>query len=183
MSNFIPVESRFGVQPIGQSNAKAPSTFQVGQSPSYAQEHPLGTIIRAYDSTLGEGEFIYLQGVGSTLVGSLVQWNNQVTPPTTTLAASTAALNGPLAVSMSANVLSQWGWYQVAGIAVIRKGAVKISPSSRLFVSASGTVSSASVAGKQVFNAISVNTATVASATSTIQASIMRPFMEPIATP
>ena len=32
------------------------------------QLHPLGTIVRAYDPTYGEGEFIYLLGVASTAI-------------------------------------------------------------------------------------------------------------------
>ena len=39
------------------------------------QNHPLGTIVRGHDPTYGEGEFIYLQGVASTIVGSIVEYN------------------------------------------------------------------------------------------------------------
>ncbi len=181
MSNFIPVENRLGIQPISQSNAKLPSQYQVGQSQDFGQAHPLGTIVKAYDTTLGEGEFIYLQGVASTVVGSLV--NYDPVNATTTLVPSTASLNKPVAVAMSANVASQYGWYQIAGAAVIKKTAVAISPASKLWVSATaGRVYATSVAGKQVLNAITVNAATVASATSTITALIQRPFMEPVST-
>lgn len=88
---------------------------------STVQNHPLGTIVRARDATLGEGEFIYLQGIGSTVVGSIVNYdNNYVT------ALDSAAVTGPsrpLAVAMSANVASQYGWYQISGLAVATKSA------------------------------------------------------------
>jgi hypothetical protein len=181
MSNFIPVENRLGIQPISQTNAALPSQYQVGQSPEFGQAHPLGTIVRAYDTTLGEGEFIYLAGVSATAVGSLVYYNPLA--GTSTLTPNTGSTNYPVAVAMSANLKTQYGWYQINGVATILKTAVKISPSSKIWQSATtGRVFSTSTAGKQIFDAISVNAATVASGTSTIQVLIQRPFMEPIAT-
>lgn len=180
MSNFIPVENRAGIQPIAQTNGALPSQYQVGQSQAFGQAHPLGTIIRAYDATLGEGEFIYLEGVASTVVGSIVEYDP--VNATTTLAPATASLNNPLAVAMSANVASQFGWYQIGGVAQIAKTAVKINPASKIFLAGSGQVNSTSVAGKQVFNAKTVNAATVTSAATLLNVLINRPFAEPIAT-
>jgi len=181
MSNFIPVENREGIQPIAQTNAALPSQYQTGQSQFFGQAHPLGTIVKAYDATLGEGEFIYLAGVSSTVVGSLVSYDPL--NGTTTLVPNTASLNNPVAVAMSANLKTQYGWYQIAGVATIKKNATKISPASKVSVSSTaGRVVGGSVAGKQILNAISVNAATVASATSTVTVLIQRPFMEPVAT-
>jgi hypothetical protein len=181
MSNFIPVENREGIQPIAQTNAALPSQYQVGQSVSFGQVHPLGTIIRAYDATLGEGEFIYLEGVASTVVGTLVTYNNLA--GTTTFVPNTAGQNAPVAVAMSANVANQFGWYQIAGVATISKTATKVSPGVVLSISATaGSVAGGCVAGKKVINAVSVNAATVASGVATIQAQIDRPFMDPVAT-
>lgn len=181
MSNFIPVENRIGIQPIAQTNGALPSQYQVGQSQLFGQAHPLGTIVRAYDATLGEGEFIYLKGVASTVVGSLVEYDP--VNATTTLAPNTGKLGNPVAVAMSANVANQFGWYQIAGVAVIKKNATKINPASKIAVSSTaGSVVGGSVAGAAVFNAISVNAATVASATGTVNVLIQRPFLEPIAT-
>ena len=86
---------------------------------STTQKHPLGTIVRAVDATLGEGEFIYLKGVASTVVGSIVNYDDNYQT-----ALDTAAVTGPsrpLAVAMSANVASQYGWYQISGLAVATK--------------------------------------------------------------
>ncbi len=81
---------------------------------STTQRHPLGTIVTAYDPTYGAGEFIYLLGVASTAVGSWVTYNAD--DFSTTLLVANAI--GPVAVSMSANVASQYGWYQISGKAV-----------------------------------------------------------------
>ncbi len=79
------------------------------------QLHPLGTIVKATDPTYGEGTFIYLKGVASTAVGDVVNFDQY--NGTTTRAV--AATRGPLAVAMSANVASQYGWYQLVGCAVV----------------------------------------------------------------
>lgn len=97
--------------PVGSQQIATTSTTQL---------HPLGTIVRAKDATLGEGEFIYLLGVASTVVGSIVNYDGAGFQT----ALDTAAVTGPsrpLAVAMSANVASQYGWYQISGLAVATK--------------------------------------------------------------
>lgn len=178
---YTPVENRLGIQPVAQTNAALPSQYQIGQSPFFGQNHPLGTIVRAFDPTFGEGEFIYLKGVVSTVVGMLVTYDP--INATTTLATNTTKQGNPVAVAMSANVAGQFGWYQIEGVAVIKKTAVAVPPASKIAVSATaGRVLSGSVAGAAVFNAKTVNAATVASATSTINVLLDRPFLEPLAT-
>lgn len=83
------------------------------------QRHKLGTIVRADDPTYGGGEFIYLKGIGSTIVGSGVVYNDSFT---TALASITLNVPTPVAIAMSANVANQYGWYQIAGRAVVAKG-------------------------------------------------------------
>lgn len=78
------------------------------------QRHPLGTIKTAFDPTYGSGEFIYLKGVASTAIGSWVTYN--LDDGSTTLLTANAI--GPVGVAMSANVASQYGWYQISGKAV-----------------------------------------------------------------
>lgn len=138
--------------------------------------HALGTIVRAKDSTYGEGEFIYLLGVGSTVVGSVVTYN--ATTWQTALAGTTAAQGDPVAVAMSANVASSYGWYQISGLAVVKKTAVKISPQVKLYVSGTaGRLYATASAGKLVHGAKSANLTTVASATSTVAVLINRPHL------
>lgn len=75
------------------------------------QLHSLGEIIRAVDPTREAGEFIYLKGVASTVVGSWVLYNPD-DYSTSLLAANDI---GPVAVAMSACVASEFGWYQISG--------------------------------------------------------------------
>lgn len=82
---------------------------------STTQNHPLGFRIRAVDATYGEGEFIYLKGVASTAAGDVVTYDTKGAATVRTVAAS----RGPMAVAMSANVASQYGWYQILGSAVV----------------------------------------------------------------
>ena len=84
---------------------------------STTQKHKLGTIVRAVDPTYGEGEFIYLLGVASTTVGAFVTYNVG-TGYQTALATSAVGVPNPMAVAMSANVASQYGWYQISGLAI-----------------------------------------------------------------
>ena len=141
------------------------------------QKHPLGTIIRAQDPTYGEGEFIYLLGVASTVVGSVVTYN--ATTYQTTLVPNTANLNSPVAVAMSANVAAQYGWYQIEGLAVIKKTAVAVNAQVPIYISATaGRVKSTAASGKQIVNAKTANLATVASGTSTVTVLINRPFAQ-----
>jgi hypothetical protein len=117
------------------------------------QNHALGTRVRAVDPTYGEGEFIYLKGVASTVVGSVVTFDQY--GGSTTLAPSTANLGQPVAVAMSANVASQFGWYQIAGAAVAATNGT-LTTGSPVFLAGSGQLTSTAAAGKQVLGARSV---------------------------
>lgn len=119
--------------------------------------HPLGKKIRAYDPTYGEGEFIYLVGVTSTVVGSVVTWggNSSGTPTfQTALAPATAGLAQPLAVSMSANVAGQYGWYQISGAAVAATNGTLAAGPAAVYLAGSGQLTSTQANGKQVIGAI-----------------------------
>lgn len=160
---FTPLETRAGIQPIAVSSAN--------------QNHPLGTIIRAYDPTYGEGEFIYLLGVAATVVGSVVTWGGQSSgTPTfqTALAPSTANLDQPLAVAMSANVAGQYGWYQIGGNAVVATNGTLAAGPGPVYLAGSGQVTSTQANGKQVLNAVNV-TATGTPAAGQAVVEINRP--------
>lgn len=167
---YTPTNPEAGIQPIAQAAATG------------TVNHPLGTCIRAYDPTFGEGEFIYLYGVASNIVGAVVSYN-QLTG-ITTLLANTTDLALPLAVSMNANVSVTTGsWYQIRGAAVIKKTAVKVSPAVKLYISGTtGRVMSTVATSKQLMSVISINAATVLSAVSTITAQIVYPTAQPFGT-
>jgi hypothetical protein len=84
---------------------------------STTQNHPLGTIVRAKDPTYGEGEFIYLLGVTGTTAGIFVTYSVGLGHQTK-LGLSIVSTSEPIAVAMSANVGSSYGWYQISGLAI-----------------------------------------------------------------
>jgi hypothetical protein len=165
--NYVPSTPEAGIQPIQQVSVTV-------------QKHPLGTIVKAYDASNGEGEFVYLPGVASNIVGALVTWNPVA--KTTTIVTNTAKLGWPVAVSMAANTsASSYSWYQVSGVAQIKKTAIVAGIASRLYISATaGAVFVTSTAGKLVQGALTCNS--VLSAATYTLALINRPCMEGIAT-
>jgi hypothetical protein len=163
MATWVPVTPRLGLQAITET--------------STTQQLPLGTVITANDidtSGQGTGEFIYLLGVAATVVGSVAEYN--ATTYQTTLSTNTANKVGPVAVAMSANVASQYGWYQIGGYAVVKKTGVIVLPGVALFQSGTtGRVMSTVASGKQFLGMRSANLASVVSATSTVAVMLDRP--------
>ena len=163
---FTLMENLLGLQPIALSSA--------------VQNHPEGTVVRALDPTLGGGEFIYLKGVVGTTTGMAVTYDPVNHTTTLVPTAADNKLAQPIAVAMSANVASQWGWYQIGGCAVIKKTATKVLANVALYLSGTaGRLQSLSAhSGAQVLNCRTVNAASVLSAVSTITAVIDRPFLQ-----
>lgn len=144
---------------------------------STVQKHPLGTVTNGWDPTYGEGEFIYLLGVGSTVVGSLVKYSASTWQ--TVLTTNQQFRGEPVAVAMAATVASEYGWYQIGGNAVIKKTAAAVAPQVALFLSSSaGRVKSLTSSGMQVLGARSANLATVTSTTSTVIVTLDRPHLQ-----
>jgi hypothetical protein len=148
------------------SNAwKITASNLVGAQPvdetSTTQRHPLGTIITASSDTFGGGEFIYLRGIGSTVVGSVVNYDNSYTTALNTTGLSTPR---PLAVAMSANVANQYGWYQISGIARVVK-------SNALSLAVGSCIATSSGAAIVVASGLIVNGAVVAAAASAVASS------------
>lgn len=141
------------------------------------QKHTIGTMVRASDPSFGEGEFVYLLGVTGTIVGSLVTYD--ATTGQTALTTHVPVQARPVAVAMSANVGTQWGWYQINGLAVIKKSAVLIAAQVTLALSATtGRVKGTSTSGLQIANARSANLATISATVSVITAHINRPHLQ-----
>lgn len=174
MANWVINDQRLGLPQI--TDISASSTPAV----------PPGTIVRATDTTGGAsttaygiaGEFIYLAGVGSTTAGNLMTYNPSAN--TTTLCPSTAGLAQPVCVAMSANTgVATYGWYQIAGVATIKKTAIKVSPNVAVWISGTaGRIFATATTGKQVLGARTVNAATIASATSTVLVLLNRPHAQ-----
>ena len=129
---FHSTENTIGLQPIAETDT--------------TQNHPLGTIVKAEDPTYGAGEFIYLLGVASTAVGSVVLYNPD-DHSTSLLAANDI---GPVAVAMSANVASSYGWYQIKGKAVGKVLASFADDANCYGTATAGSLDDAIVAGDRV---------------------------------
>ena len=139
---------------------------------STTQNLPLGTIVQGIDETYGAGEFIYLKGVVSTVVGSAVTYNAD--DFSTALLAANAI--GPVAVAMSACVANEYGWYQIQGKAVIKAGTV--ADNGNVYATATaGTVDDAIVAGDRVKGAKFASADGTPSA-GLAECEISRPFMD-----
>lgn len=138
--------------------------------------HPLGLIVQAKDfgaNQNGQGEFIYLKGVASTAVASWVTYN--LDDGGTALLAANAI--GPVAIAMSANVASQYGWYQIQGKAVGKALAGFVDNANVYATATAGSVDDAVVAGDRVKGAVGAS-ALDFPATGTAEFEIARPFMD-----
>lgn len=140
---------------------------------STVQNHPVGTIVDADDPTYGAGEFIYLKGATSTIVGDWVTYNAD----DGTTARLVANAVGPVGISMSANAAStSYGWYQIGGKA-IGGCLTAFADNGFVFITASpGRVDDASVAGDLVNLAKGAST-TVADS-NLAEFEISRPFVD-----
>lgn len=168
-------ENRAGLLQI--ANTDSGVTMPNGTSAIPTPPATLGMVCRASDPTYGEGEFILLVGVANTVVGSLVTYN--ATTYQTALSPNTANLAQPVAVAMSACTAGLFGWYQIGGLAVIKKTAVAVNAQVPVYQSATtGRIMPTAASGKQVLGARSANLATVASTVSTVIVSINRPHMQ-----
>lgn len=151
--------ARLGLQPIADTSTQ--------------KNHSLGTIETAEDPTYGVGEFIYLPGLAATAIGSWVTFNQD--DNSTTLLAANAI--GPVAVAMSANVASQYGWYQISGKAIGLCLAGFVDNANVYATATGGSVDDAVVAGDRVKNAKGASAIGTPSG-SFAEFEISRPFMD-----
>lgn len=164
-----------GVMQIG--NTDAGTTYPNASSAAPSSPMKLGMIVFADDPTYGEGEFILLPGVASTVVGSVVTYNT--TAYTTALAAVGTNKPQPIAIAMSANTsASTWGWYQISGVAVVKKTCtVSFAAGATLGVLTIGLVA-ASGTGKEVEGALVAAVASATAGRTTVAVVMNRPRMQ-----
>lgn len=137
------------------------------------QRHPLGTIVRGWDPTYGHAEFVYALGVASTAVGSIVTYDP--TTYQTTLCAVGGSIPRPIAVAMSANVASQYGWYQISGVAVCKKTCtVSLAAGAAVGVLTTGLIAGTGSA-KEIQGAVVAAVASATAGRTTVQVMIQRP--------
>lgn len=121
---------------------------------STTKKHELGTVVRATDTTYGEGSFIYLAGVASTAQGDLCFYDSK-TGATVRAEHGATGSNGPAGVAMSDNVASQYGWYQIEGATPV-KAATVAANASLFLTSTGGQIDDAAVANDVVDGIVSV---------------------------
>ena len=149
---------------------------QAIEDTSTTQKVEIGSIIQGIDPTYGAGEFIYLKGVASTTVGAPVTYNTGSF--TTALAPVGANLAQPIAFAMSANVASQWGWYQISGIAVAKKTCtVSLAANAKVGILTIGLLAGTG-SSKEINGALVAVVASATAGRTTVQLVINRPVMQ-----
>jgi hypothetical protein len=144
---------------------------------STVQNLPLGTVVRALDATYGEGAFIYLKGVASTAVSDAVIYDVKAATTTRT----TASTSGFIAIAMSANVANQYGWYQIAGEAVVNAVASVVAAKSVAQTATAGSLGPGTTGITPVYNA-TAKTATDTPTAGFAQVQINRPWVSAFTT-
>lgn len=174
-------DTTIGAPDINTITTVAPGT---GNLPSVTYEPQIGEIRKAWDSTLGAGEFIYLKIPASTTlsVGTLVYWTYGYAAVVLPALATSKNTLWQVAVSMNAVASSssvQYGWFQIQGQGTVLKTAVAVTPYVPLYASGTaGRVKVLTSAGGQIVGMRSANAATVTSTTSTVVVFLNRPQMQ-----
>ena len=115
-------------------------------STSTVQHEVVGS--RVFDN-LGN-QYIYLLGLAATAAGTWVTFNESYAT-----ALLTGDAIGPVAISMTANIGSQWGYYQISGINTIAVTDT-IAADKQLYIDGTdGRADDADVAGDTIIGAIS----------------------------
>lgn len=138
--SWVITESQLGFPGIGA----VVDTGAIGYSAD--NKPPVGTIVRAQHSTYGAGEFVFLEGVASTVEGSVVVYN--MDDGSTTLAAANAV--GPIAVATAATVADTFGWYQIGGKGVAKVATGFADNADCYLTSTAGTIDDTDVAGDYI---------------------------------
>lgn len=114
---------------------------------------PIGFMQQFYDDTLGSAEFVYMPGVaglvaGDTVVLDLTPGAQQVIRHTSVTYKNSGR---PVGVAIGAPQAGQYGWFQIAGVAIANVAAGSaVGPA---YGSATaGQLSSTAAAGDQILN-------------------------------
>lgn len=162
MADWVHITPRLGLQPIADT--------------STTQNHPLNTCVKAKHETYGEGEFIYKKGVASTIATDWCTLNAD-DGGTTRLVADAV---GDVGIAMSANVASQYGWYQIKGKAIGGSGGAIVDGAAIYIFAGTALVDDAVVDGDMVHNAKCIST--VAGAAITGEFELNYPYTDNITT-
>lgn len=160
MSDFRIADGGFNGQNIDENSA----TLQ----------DQLGREVMALDQAstdYGFGCFVYLKGVASTVIGSVVTFERG----TYETALATANAIGSIGVAMSACVAGEYGWYQISGRAVMKVLASFTADKVAYLTATAGSVDDTVVVGDEIMHNFSL-TAIDTPSTGLAEVSIDRPF-------
>lgn len=136
---------------------------------------PVLTRVRGTDSNGGSAEYIYLAGVATTIVGSVVTYGSL----TGLTALIVADMSGPVAIALSINAAATtFGWYGIQGVfstdVVANSAAVASTAKNPGRETTDGKVGDGRAAGDEINNFFQL-TATTAAAI--VQCMIDHPFV------
>lgn len=172
---------------IGAINTGAYTTVAPGIAnlPSTILEPQLGEIRKAWDTTLGAIEMIYLKVPTSTAItaGLLYTYTAGYTAAVLPVLATSKNTGDFVCVAVSAlasdSVNVNYGWFQIQGQATVFKTAVQVLPNVVVYASATaGRIKVLTSAGGQITGMKTFNLATVTSTTSTVLCYLNRPTVQ-----
>lgn len=173
---------------LGCVNAGVYTTTAPGLTilPGAVLEPAVGEIRKAFDTSNGAIEVIYLKVPTSTAitVGLLYQWTTNAYTAAALPALATSKNTGHQVAVALATLASDatnvnYGWFQIQGVATVLKTAVTVSPDSVVYASATaGRFKVLTSAGGQITGMRTANAATVTSTTSTVLCYLNRPAMQ-----
>lgn len=181
-SNWIDIDTQLGWPAPGivwqsEGTSITGTAVGVGGIPT----PPIGTVARYRDvgsTSLGAGEFIWLVGVDSTVLGSAVTFDlsTGTIQGQTVLWAGTANTGRPLAFATAATVGGTAGWYQIGGTAIVATSGT-VADGNPLYYATTGVIGASGVNGKQVL-ACCASSANGVPATNQSLATMDRPFVQ-----
>lgn len=108
-----------------------------------AKRNALGTVCRDEAGN----QYIYLQGIGSTVIGSAASYGLAAGPYVTAL--TVTGVRGPIAIALAAVLASQFGWYQIGGLASALFNGAAVT-GAMVFSASTGKVDDAVVSGDRI---------------------------------
>jgi len=102
-------------------------------------------------------EYVYLQGIASTVVGSVVLFGNSTAANFYVTALSATGAKGLVAIAMGAIVASKFGWYQIRGLASANFNGAAVA-GAKLYSASTGKCDDAVVAGDQITGGVVADT-------------------------
>lgn len=169
---FVSYDPILGEVDLSIVDTSGPGPFSIGGTAGRNSQY-FGSI-RGYDVNLGGGDFVYAKFGGSLAPGTVVQFAESLSASgqiitTANAWTGTANTSQPLGVTVASGTSSNWGWFQVAGAAIVN---VSGTPTANgpVYWQANGVVSSTAVASKQMDGAqfATTNAITLGSGSSAV---------------